>query len=317
MRRVLSLVSSLLACSQPASTTPAATPAVPAVTAAPTPTPPAAEPPPFARDDKVAVRLALKQAGLDLDDHDCLAWPASFPRVVAVGQFAHDRGCELAGIFVDRRFITSDGEVAALATRDFMNTRLAAKEALARAWIDEVVHAFGGEFVTEPGAAFSLPDAPTFAPVFARLNKIGGVVVEGWISEPPGMQDESVFHLVTHRFAPDGKLETESKLRHAVDGPRLRGAEQPKAAPSYAVDMAKFYLTCKRDRDCTLVRPAPCGPCGCTNTPLAARDLAAFQTASAAITCPPPVPLTGGAGCGGCPGYHASCDKGTCVAANR
>lgn len=30
------------------------------------------------------------------------------------------------------------------------------------------------------------------------------------------------------------------------------------------------------------------------NTPLAARDLAAFQPATAAITCPPPVPHTGG-----------------------
>jgi hypothetical protein len=184
-------------------------------------------PQPFAKDDKAAVRAALTSAGHDIGEDGCIAWPSSFPRVVVVGGFAHDRGCDVDGVFVDRTFHAAGGEVPGLATRDFEAALLAAKESIARAWIDEVVHAFGGHFVTESTTAFELDDSPKFSPVLARVNKIGGVVVEGWIAEPPGMQDASTFTLVTYRFAKDGALQAESKQTFTVDGQRIRAGETP------------------------------------------------------------------------------------------
>ncbi|HWB80092.1 MAG TPA: hypothetical protein VG755_34240, partial [Nannocystaceae bacterium] len=56
----------------------------------------------FAKDDKAAVLAAYKAAsGSDLGDDACVEWPPSFPRVTLIGGFAHDRGCDLDGVFVD------------------------------------------------------------------------------------------------------------------------------------------------------------------------------------------------------------------------
>lgn len=318
MTRALVVASCLLACSQPgAGATGGAPQTPPPATPEPAPKKPAEPAPaPFAPDDRAAVRAALAQAGVEFGDDDCIEWPGSFPRVVVVGSFAHDRGCRTTGLFVDRTYLPTGGDVAGLATRDFVAARLADKEAIARAWIDEVVHAFGGEFVTEPTPAFTFDDLPKYTPVIVRENKIGGVVVEGWTAVPPGMNDESAFVLMHYQFAPDGALTAESRQRFAVDGQRLRDRKQAGTAPptSLSVDMTRFDLTCTRDADCTVVRPHPCGPCGCANTPLARRDEPAFRAAVAAISCPPATPLTGGAGCGGCPGYKPRCDAGKCTA---
>lgn len=197
-----------------------------AAAGSPTPVEPS-EAQPFARDDEVAVKAALTAAGRHVDDHTCVRWSSTFPRVVVVGDFAHDLGCEEAGLFVDRTFHATNGEVAGLATRGFAGAAMAEKESLARAWIDEVTHAFGGRFVTAPEPAFTLEGSPEFSPVMVRMNKIGGVVVEGWTELPAGMQDESSYRLVTYRFAPDGALSAESKRTFTVDGARLRAAGRP------------------------------------------------------------------------------------------
>lgn len=83
--------------------------------------------------------------------------------------------------------------------------------------------------------------------------------------------------------------------------------------PTLAVDMTRFDLACTADADCTTVRAAPCGACGCNSAPLAVRDLEAFRAQIAAISCPPP-PSTPSVHCGGCPGYRGRCVEGTCTA---
>ena len=232
MRRVLGL-SILLAChptsgtgeKQALASAGDGPPATSTVTATPTPTPTPTGPT-FTRDDRTAVQAALRSAGVELDDHDCVTWPASFPRVVVVGSFAHDRGCRNSGLFVDRKWIAEGGEVEALATRDFVGAKLTDKEAIARAWIDEVEHAFGGEFVATSEVAFTLEGSRPFTPVVVRENKVGGVVVEGWERVPPGMRDQSTYVLVSYRFAPDGQLTAETKQDFSIEGQRLRDAEE-------------------------------------------------------------------------------------------
>lgn len=205
----------------------ATAPAVSATAAstATTPTPAA-----FARDDKAAVQAALASAGVEVGDDPCLSWPSSFPRVVVVGSFANDRGCDVEGIFVDRTWHARGGEVAGLATRGFVDAAMATKQSLARAWADEVVHAFGGGFVTEDDVAFGLDGSPGFTPVSVRANEAGAVVVEGWTLEPAGMVFESTFHHVGLHFAVDGALSFEAGKSFTIDGPRLQQARAAREA---------------------------------------------------------------------------------------
>jgi len=186
---------------------------------------------PFARNDEAAVKAALQSNGHEVHDDMCIEWPSSFPRVVLIGGFAHDQGCSHEGMFVDRKFHATGGEVEALATRGFETAGIEEKEAIARAWIGEVVHAFGGGFVTQSSSAFELDDSPKFEPVHVRANKVGGVVVEGWVQDPSGMRFESSFRLVTYRFAPDGSISAESKRQFTVDGERLNAHERERAKP--------------------------------------------------------------------------------------
>ncbi len=80
-----------------------------------------------------------------------------------------------------------------------------------------------------------------------------------------------------------------------------------------AVDMSKFDLSCKRDDECTNVRPSRCGKCGCNNMPLRAADSERFFEQQSAITCAPEPPEHAAISCGGCPGYLAYCDHGRCA----
>jgi hypothetical protein len=90
---------------------------------------------------------------------------------------------------------------------------------------------------------------------------------------------------------------------------------KPTAAQS--VDLKKYDLSCKRDEDCTNVRPSPCGKCGCDSTPLREADRERFYQERAKIVCerkPDPHP---GISCGGCPGYTGVCKQGKCAIETR
>lgn len=298
MRRAL-IVSCLLACS------PTEVVGGPAVVAEPDLS---AVKEPFAKEDRDGVRAALKQAGVAFGADDCMAWPPSFPRVVVLGTEV-DGGCVPGGAFVDRRYVGRSGEVEALATRGFAEAKLADKEAIARAWVDEAVHAFGDRFAKGDEPAFTAAGAPKVAPVIVRMNKIGGVVVEGWVGVHSSDPARANFSLRTYRFAPDGALEIE--VKQDITGP-VNGPSEGEP-PRTSVDMTGFDLACERDADCVKVSPNRCGVCSCDNTPLAKRDLAAFTAAASAITCPPREPLPPSAGCGGCSGTPVRCVKGRCL----
>lgn len=332
MRRPLALVALFVAvaCTAPEAPPSAAkaSASAPASTAAEPPErpSPAPEVPPgpseenFARGDQESVRAALATAwGRVVDDDTCIEWPESFPRLVVVGSFAHDRGCRLHGVFIDRRYVEKDYVPAGLATRGFANASPSLKPGIAKAWVEQVAHAFEGRFVTEPTPAFAIEGSPAFT-----LVKVSGatadITVEGWVREPSGRRDEEAYEFVSYRFTPEGALTTTRSQRFAVDGARLRALTgEPTTPPTSptptstrtAVDMKKFDLSCKVDRDCTHVRPSPCGACGCANVPLAQRDMDRFREAIAEIQCPPPVDR--GISCGGCPGYLPHCERGKCA----
>jgi hypothetical protein len=188
---------------------------------------PAPEKPAIVEGDKAALKAAIKAGGGEFGDDDCAEWPRSFPRVVAAGSFAHDRGCDLEGLLVDGEWITRGGEVAGLATRGFAGATPEDKQKLARAWVEEVAQGFGGGFVGAPEPAFKVAGV-THTPVVVRMEG-PEVVVEGWTREPSGMRWESAYNLVTYRFAADGKLSVAGKQRFAVEGERLEAAAAAEA----------------------------------------------------------------------------------------
>ena len=101
----------------------------------------------------------------------------------------------------------------------------------------------------------------------------------------------------------------------------MEAAPPPPVAPRapQAVDLSAYDQTCRSNADCELVRAAPCGRCGCTRDPIAVRERERFTAARDAIACAPIDPSTpeGTLNCGGCPGYEAWCEHGSCAARTR
>lgn len=189
--------------------------------------PEAAQPP--ARGDRAAVREAVKKAtGQDPGEDVCAEWPPSFPRVVVVGSFAHDRGCTFDGLLVDRTWLTGGEGVSAagLASAGWAEADMYSREKLAKAWVEEVEQAFGGHFVQASTTAFTFDDTPAFDPVRVRTTKVLGVVVEGWIAEPSGMVWEESYHYVEYRFDREGNLKATSERSFSVAGERIQEHER-------------------------------------------------------------------------------------------
>lgn len=185
---------------------------------------------PFARDDRDAVRQAIQEAtGRDPGDDACIQWPPSFPRLVVVGTFAHDRGCMYEGLFVDRTWYAgrdAKADVAGLSTVGWAKADIEQRQKIARDWVREVAQAFDGRFVEKPTTAFAFDDTPDFEPVHVRPTKVMGVVVDGWVAEPSGMVFEEAYRFVEYRFGPDATVQGSSSRQFAVPGERIREREQ-------------------------------------------------------------------------------------------
>lgn len=164
-----------------------------------------------------------KARGRDPGEDVCAAWPQTFPKVVVVGGFAHDRGCMPIGAFVGRKWFDrmDEATVAGLTSAGWVDGALEKREPLARAWVQEVLQAFGGHFVTEPTRAFELDDTPEFTPVGVRATESLGVVVSGWVQEPPGMVYEETYALVEYRLP---RRARDDELEPRVLGPRRAAA---------------------------------------------------------------------------------------------
>ncbi len=174
-----------------------------------------------------AVRKAYADAiGHALDENDCIERPSSFPGVIVIGGFAHDRGCSMQGLFIDGklqdRTTAGSWSLRLLETVDFANADRPRQQDLARMYVDEVVHVFGGRFVTTSSKAFDFEDTPAFVPVSVAEHH-QGFVIKGWTRLPSGMLDESGFVFMEYAFAPSGQVTATRGERFSVDGARLRG----------------------------------------------------------------------------------------------
>lgn len=174
-----------------------------------------------------------------LGDKDCIARPKAFPTAVVVGLFAHDRGCRLKGVFIGEQLHSSSrGQRAryaheTLKSAGFVDAPEARKHELARAYVDEVIHAFRDGLVTKATPAFALEETPEYAAPTVK-TVTDETHVAGWVPLPAGDKDETGYIHGEWRFSSAGFLRTSLSNRFTVTGARLRGEEGPPPKPALA-----------------------------------------------------------------------------------
>jgi|JI9StandDraft_1071089.scaffolds.fasta_scaffold04458_3 antitoxin component YwqK of YwqJK toxin-antitoxin module len=102
-----------------------------------------------AADDKCATKATIAavyqaQTGSPLGDGDahCVRPALHFPGVVAIGDFAHDRGCAGDDVLVDCKYMDTPDGAAILARAGWQKATPATRELLARYYVDEVALAW-------------------------------------------------------------------------------------------------------------------------------------------------------------------------------
>jgi len=169
---------------------------------------------PISADDRPAIARAYRAlTGRDIDPRwACGLDVPAFPDVIALGEFAHDRGCAVLGVVVANRPLdVARGTVAGLTRAGWSAAAPAERSRLALAWTRGVLLAWR----TVPDAApepFTRRRAPAFTPPQATPLPDGGVRVALWVQEPSGMLPQYVFSRVAFTFGPGGASGAEERL---------------------------------------------------------------------------------------------------------
>ena len=139
-------------------------------------------------------------------DRDCIGRVTGiFAGAIVVGTFAHDRGCRAEGVHhaccyhtpvlaSDEPMLQHAGWTAASPQR---------RHELALTWTDAIANAFEGRFLASPTPHFGKAKKQFAAPS-ATSDPAGGVIVRGWMREPPGMINEARYTWSEHRFDVSG-----------------------------------------------------------------------------------------------------------------
>lgn len=157
------------------------------------------------RDGINAAREAL--AGKKLDDRskNCVHMDSDLPGVVAVGNFAYDRGCRFEGVFVKSHYFGKDDASLSRNALDVLGWKTAnpkQREKLAHAWVENGLLGFL-TVLSEKNADFA--DHSFHAPQ-AISKRNGETVVTLWIRLPSGRTRGRAYQLREYRFSTDGDL---------------------------------------------------------------------------------------------------------------
>jgi hypothetical protein len=137
-------------------------------------------------------------------EHRCARRSETFPDLVWIGSFAHDRGCRREGILARCKLDPPGYAAAAMKQAGWPSGDAAKRKALAIAWLREI----DDERVLER-APDNFGTKQFTAPALTARDKAS--VVEAWVQEPAGMQPESDYTKIRVEFAADGthgKIET-------------------------------------------------------------------------------------------------------------
>jgi hypothetical protein len=174
---------------------------------------------PISADDRPAIARAYRAlTGRDADPRwVCGLDVPAFPDVIALGEFAYDRGCAVIGVVVANRPLDiARGTVAGLARAGWSAAAPAERSRLALAWtrgallawrnvLDQAPEVFARRSTANVGA-------PAFEPPKATSLPDGGARVELWVQEPSGMLPQYVFSRIAFTFGPSGTSSAEQRL---------------------------------------------------------------------------------------------------------
>jgi hypothetical protein len=162
-----------------------------------------------------AAREAVSGKKLDQYSKGCVRRSTDLPKVVVVGSFAHDLGCEFQGVFLGSRYFEGGDAALSKSALNFMGWQAAKREQrekLARLWVEKGLLAFLTVLVQKDE---DFPDHPFQTPQ-AVYSESGEIVVTLWIRQPPGMIRERVSQLLEYRFSKDGELTGRTMLENLV-----------------------------------------------------------------------------------------------------
>ncbi|MBI3925253.1 MAG: hypothetical protein HY319_06905 [Armatimonadetes bacterium] len=152
-----------------------------------------------------AINAGREQAHQVEPEQVRIARPSQMADVTLVGYSKGD-GYLLGTVFLGAQsYRPEEAARLWLTGAGWTRTDAAARAALARRWVQEVMLAFGECLIEQdPGRPFGAPN-PDFSPVLERADADGGVILVGWIREPSGVLGDiyrrSLFH-----FGSDGRL---------------------------------------------------------------------------------------------------------------
>jgi len=165
-------------------------------------------------------RIDAKRASQGLDNkrsvklnaHDvCIKRLEESQKIIIVGFFAYDRGCEFEGAFVDSRYFeVGDASLSkrALDVLGWGAANQARREQLAKLWVEKGLLAFFNVIEEKEKDL----ENRGFHPPQVASNAKGEITITLWIHLPSGMTPERGYERLEYRFAADGSLSGNSVL---------------------------------------------------------------------------------------------------------
>lgn len=144
--------------------------------------------------------LYTKLTGDTLDTkHECIERSTTFPGLIRVGVFYHDRGCRFKHVIVACQLDPENVGAQALALAGWGKADVATRERLALSWLRE------GEGVQiDRTAPERWSQAKPFSPPKGTATANGGLTLRYWTHGPIGMLPVVTHTLVETTFAADG-----------------------------------------------------------------------------------------------------------------
>ncbi|MEK6336174.1 MAG: hypothetical protein AABM67_14695 [Acidobacteriota bacterium] len=156
------------------------------------------------REGVNAAREAIGGRKLDNRSSNCVRFEKALTGIAVVGDFAYDRGCRFAGVFVDKHYFGKDSPGMSQAALNSLGWKTAGqeqREQMAESWVENGLLAFfnvlsetNGDFTDH---AFHPPKA---------ASQRDETIVTLWIRQPAGRTRGRTYLLREFRFSADGGL---------------------------------------------------------------------------------------------------------------
>ena len=134
-----------------------------------------------------------------------VAHSKSFPEATLVGFFTGSRSVILGDVIIDGKVYTANSAATLLLQKaGWEKASPPEKQALALAWLDECVLAFGETLLRTAPAKYG--DLARIKPVALKSLGDGSVRVIGWVQEDPGLNTGTFYRQIHYIFGPQAQV---------------------------------------------------------------------------------------------------------------